>query len=71
VERSILETFRGGWNWTVFGLATAQLIGLGAAAAAIVAILIRHWWVRRHPEAPAPDEAAPGPPEHVEPAPAT
>ena len=73
VERSILETFRSGWNWTIFGLATAQLIGLGAAAAAIVAILIRHWWVRRHPDAPAgtSDEATPEPPERVEPAPAT
>jgi phosphatidylglycerol:prolipoprotein diacylglycerol transferase len=65
VERSILETFRSGWNWTFFGLATAQLVGLGAAAAAIVTILIRHWWVRRHPEvlvaesAPPTDEAAP------------
>jgi phosphatidylglycerol:prolipoprotein diacylglycerol transferase len=54
VERSLLETFRSGWNWTLFGLATAQLVGLGAAAAAIVAILIRHWWVRRHPESGAP-----------------
>ena len=50
VERSALETFRSGWNWTLFGLATAQIIGLGAAATAIVAILVRHWWVRRHPE---------------------
>jgi phosphatidylglycerol:prolipoprotein diacylglycerol transferase len=72
LERSILETFRSGWNWTIFGLATAQLIGLGAAAAAIVTILIRHWWVRRHPEAPAgtSDKASPEPPEQVEPAPA-
>ena len=53
VERSALETFRSGWNWTLFGLATAQIIGLSAAAAAIVAILVRHWWVRRHPEAAA------------------
>jgi phosphatidylglycerol:prolipoprotein diacylglycerol transferase len=73
VERSVLETFRSGWNWTIFGLATAQLVGLGAAAAAIVAILVRHWWVRRHPEAPAGDTdgAAPEPSEQAEPAPAT
>jgi phosphatidylglycerol:prolipoprotein diacylglycerol transferase len=65
VERSILETFRSGWNWTIFGLATAQLIGLGAAAAAVVAMAVRHWYVRRHPEEPGnapaegePDEAA-------------
>jgi phosphatidylglycerol---prolipoprotein diacylglyceryl transferase len=69
VERSILETFRSGWNWTIFGLATAQLIGLGAAAAAIVTILIRHWWVRRHPD--TPDEAVPEAPQPAEPAPAT
>jgi phosphatidylglycerol:prolipoprotein diacylglycerol transferase len=49
VERSLLETLRSGWNWTFFGLATAQLVGLGAAAAAFVAILSRHWWVRNHP----------------------
>ncbi|HEY1168244.1 MAG TPA: prolipoprotein diacylglyceryl transferase [Candidatus Limnocylindrales bacterium] len=70
VERSLLETFRSGWNWTIFGLATAQIIGLSAAAGAIVAILIRHWWVRHHPESatgavpdapPAPPEAALGP----------
>ena len=69
VERSVLETFRSGWNWTIFGLATAQLIGLGAAAAAIVTILIRHWWVRHHPE--TPDEAVPETPPPAEPAPAT
>ena len=51
VERSVLETLRSGWDWTFFGLPMAQLVGLGAAAAAIVAIVIRHWWVRRHPEA--------------------
>jgi phosphatidylglycerol:prolipoprotein diacylglycerol transferase len=50
IERSLLETLRGGWNWTWFGIATAQLVGLGAAAAAIVAIAVRHWYVRRHPE---------------------
>jgi phosphatidylglycerol---prolipoprotein diacylglyceryl transferase len=52
VERSVLETFRSGWNWTIYGLATAQIVGLSAAAAAIVAILVRHWWVRRYPETP-------------------
>jgi len=41
VERSILETFRSGWNWTIFGLATAQLIGLGAALVAIGVIVVR------------------------------
>jgi phosphatidylglycerol:prolipoprotein diacylglycerol transferase len=57
LERSLLETLRSGWNWTFFGLATAQVVGLGAAAAAIVAILVRHRWVRRHPTTaePAPE----------------
>ncbi|HEX7496018.1 MAG TPA: prolipoprotein diacylglyceryl transferase [Candidatus Limnocylindrales bacterium] len=50
IERSLLETLRGGWNWTWFGIATAQLVGLGAAVAAIIAIAVRHWYVRRHPE---------------------
>ena len=73
VERSVLETFRSGWNWTFFGLATAQLLGLGAAAVAVVAILIRHWWVRRHPEdaAGAAPEASSPPAETADPLPAS
>src|SRR5450759_5179857 len=73
VERSLLETLRSGWNWTFFGLATAQVVGLSAAAAAIVAILIRHWWVRRHPEeaAGAPAETGPAQAQAIEPATAT
>ena len=73
MERSILETLRSGWNWTFFGLATAQLLGLGAAAVAVVAILIRHWWVRRHPEdaAGAAPEASSPPAEPADPLPAS
>jgi hypothetical protein len=40
---------------------------MGAAAAAIVAILIRHWYVRHHPIAEVGDDASPAPP--MEPAP--
>ena len=73
LERSLLETLRSGWNWTFFGLATAQVVGLSAAAAAIVAIFIRHWWVGRHPEqapgGPAEKISASGSP--TEPLPAT
>jgi len=58
VERSVLETFRSGWDWTFFGIPMAQLVGMGAAVAAIIAILIRHLWVRRHPEAPAAEPVA-------------
>jgi phosphatidylglycerol:prolipoprotein diacylglycerol transferase len=73
VERSLLETLRSGWNWTFFGLATAQVVGLSAAAAAIVAIFIRHWWVRRDPEdaAAGPAEAISAPAQPTEPVPAT
>ncbi len=73
VERSVLETLRSGWNWTFFGLATAQVVGLSAAAAAIVAMVIRHWWVRRHPEAAAGSQAEtrPGSPDAADLAPAT
>jgi phosphatidylglycerol:prolipoprotein diacylglycerol transferase len=53
LERSYLETYRSGWDWTFNGIATAQLVGIGAAVAAIVTIFIRHWYVRRHPEGTA------------------
>jgi phosphatidylglycerol:prolipoprotein diacylglycerol transferase len=53
IERSGLETLRGGWDWTFFGIPMAQLVGMGAALAAIVAIVVRHAWVRRHPPTPA------------------
>ncbi len=61
VERGILETLRGGWNWTFFGIPMAQLVGLGAAAASIIAIAVRHWYVRGHPEesGTAPAEVGP------------
>jgi phosphatidylglycerol:prolipoprotein diacylglycerol transferase len=79
VERSVLETLRSGWNWTFFGLATAQLVGLGAAGAAIATIVVRHRWVRKHPnpsepasataiETAAPPSAAEPVPEGVPPA---
>jgi prolipoprotein diacylglyceryltransferase len=73
LERSLLETLRSGWNWTFFGLATAQVVGLSAAAAAIVAIFIRHWWVRGHPEEAAgnPAETGSAPAPQPDPAPAT
>jgi phosphatidylglycerol:prolipoprotein diacylglycerol transferase len=62
IERSLLETFRSGYNWTFFGIPTAQVIGVAVAIGGIVAILVRHWWVRGHPEdagasvQPVPDE---------------
>ncbi|MGD0861653.1 MAG: prolipoprotein diacylglyceryl transferase [Candidatus Limnocylindrales bacterium] len=73
VERSLLEFFRSGWDWTFFGVPMAQIVGMGGASAAIVAILVRHWWVRRHPEASAgaPPEEMPAPAEQPGPVPAT
>ncbi len=62
LERSGLETLRGGWNWTFFGIPMAQLVGLGAAAVAVVAMAVRHWYVRRHPEEPG-NEPAEGEPD--------
>ena len=58
IERSILETFRSGWDWTLFGFPMAQLVGIAAALSATIAIVIRHLWVRRHPEAPVGAESA-------------
>jgi phosphatidylglycerol:prolipoprotein diacylglycerol transferase len=66
LERSLLETLRYGYDWTFFGMATAQLVGLGAAAVAIVAILIRHWYVRHHPDQAYPT-SAPAPESEAEP----
>ncbi|MGD0019483.1 MAG: prolipoprotein diacylglyceryl transferase [Candidatus Limnocylindrales bacterium] len=70
LERSLLELLRSGWDWTFFGIPMAQLVGLGAAAAAIVAILIRHAYVRRHPIEAAGDETPPAPTVQSEPTPA-
>ncbi len=69
IERSLLETFRFGYNWTFFGIPMAQLVGVGAAVAGIVAILVRHWWVRGHPEE-TPSAAPPEIADRAEPAPA-
>jgi phosphatidylglycerol:prolipoprotein diacylglycerol transferase len=40
--RSILETFRIGYDWTFFGVPTAVLVGLAAVAFGIVTIVWRH-----------------------------
>jgi phosphatidylglycerol---prolipoprotein diacylglyceryl transferase len=52
LERTLLEFFRLGYDWTFFGVPMAQIVGLTAAAAGLIAILIRHWYVRTHPSAP-------------------
>jgi phosphatidylglycerol:prolipoprotein diacylglycerol transferase len=54
LERSLLEFFRSGYDWTFFGLGTAQIVGIGAAVAAIAVIVARHRLARgRPPEEPA------------------
>ena len=45
LERSLLEFFRSGYDWTFFGLGTAQIVGIGAALASIGVIVVRHWRV--------------------------
>ena len=41
LERSLLEFFRSGYDWTFFGLGTAQIVGIGAALVAIGVIVVR------------------------------
>jgi phosphatidylglycerol---prolipoprotein diacylglyceryl transferase len=48
IVRSILETFRAGWNWTVGGVPTAQLIGIAIALIGLV------WLIYNHPRGKAP-----------------
>ncbi|MFO7531846.1 MAG: prolipoprotein diacylglyceryl transferase [Candidatus Limnocylindrales bacterium] len=40
--RLVLETFRDGWNWTIFGIPTAMLIGALLVAIGSVTIWWRH-----------------------------
>ena len=55
LERSLLEFFRSGYDWTFFGLGTAQIVGIGASAAAITVIVVRHRLVGRRSGPPAPE----------------
>jgi phosphatidylglycerol:prolipoprotein diacylglycerol transferase len=41
-ERALLESLRIGYNWTFFGVPMAQIVGLGAAVAALFVIVLRH-----------------------------
>jgi phosphatidylglycerol:prolipoprotein diacylglycerol transferase len=54
--RTILETFRQGYNWTLGGaIPTAQLIGIGLIVAGVLTIAWRH----RRPRAAEPDAEIP------------
>ena len=72
--RTFLETFREGYNWTVGGIPTAQLIGIGLIVVGIATIVWRH--TRSSPiephesiEPPEPEESEEAP-ERQSPAPA-
>ncbi|HEV8053665.1 MAG TPA: prolipoprotein diacylglyceryl transferase [Candidatus Limnocylindrales bacterium] len=55
--RTFLETFREGYNWTVGGIPTAQLIGIGLIVVGIATIVWRH--TRSSPIEPEqPEEAS-------------
>ena len=56
-ERSLLEFFRSGYDWTFFGLGTAQIVGLGSAIAAIAVIVLRHRLSKEGPQAVSLDGA--------------
>jgi phosphatidylglycerol:prolipoprotein diacylglycerol transferase len=71
LERSLLEILRSGWDWTFFGVPMAQIVGIGAAATAVLAIFIRHWYVRRHPIGASSDELPAATTAQSEPTPAT
>jgi phosphatidylglycerol:prolipoprotein diacylglycerol transferase len=40
--RSFLEIFRAGWNWTLGGIATAQIIGIAIVAIGVAWLLYNH-----------------------------
>jgi phosphatidylglycerol:prolipoprotein diacylglycerol transferase len=64
--RSLLEFFREGWNWTVGGIPTAQLVGITIAVIGVVWIAYNHrpgsklfdWPEPVKPEPPPPDPFA-------------
>jgi phosphatidylglycerol---prolipoprotein diacylglyceryl transferase len=59
--RSLLETFRAGWNWTVGGLPTAQWIGLGIVLVGVVWLIYNHRPGHRGYEYRAPFREQPPP----------
>ena len=46
--RSFLETFRTGWNWTLGGIATAQIIGIALVLIGLI------WLIYNHPRGKKP-----------------
>jgi phosphatidylglycerol:prolipoprotein diacylglycerol transferase len=62
--RSVLETFREGWNWTLGGLATAQWIGIALVIVGVVWIAFNH-----RPGRPAEAQLPPWQPPEPKPPP--
>jgi phosphatidylglycerol:prolipoprotein diacylglycerol transferase len=56
--RSVLEVMRAGWNWTVGGIAAAQLVGIAVIVIGVAWIAWNHRPGRR-PSAPQPVVVAP------------
>jgi len=63
LTRSVLETFRYGWNWTLSGIATAQVIGIALALIGVIWIAYNHRPGSKPYDYPEPIVPAPPPPD--------
>lgn len=54
--RLLLEAFRDGWNWTIFGVPTAMLVGAVLIVAGVGTVTWRH---TRQPDPPRPSSTRP------------
>jgi len=61
--RGMLEFFRSGWNWTVGGIPTAQLVGIGLVIIGVVWIAYNHRPGSKPFDYPEPIVPAPPPPD--------
>ena len=60
--RLLLESFREGWNWTLFGIPTAMLLGVVLISAGVVTA----WWRHSRPAGEAPAATGGGTSARVE-----
>jgi phosphatidylglycerol:prolipoprotein diacylglycerol transferase len=61
--RTLLETFREGWNWTVGGIPTAQLVGVTIVIIGVAWIAYNHRPGAKSFEWPEPVKPPPPPPD--------